>query len=459
MLTIFLLLVVAVSCLVALVNWRWGVLFCIVVGLLQDPVRKVTPGTPAYLTLAFLPICFAMLGTLWSSTDLMGTVRRHFPELIGAGLVFAVALTASTIQTLSYGLHALPLALLGLFSYAGSIPALFLGFFFLRRNFDELDWPLVGVTGLASLMLVGVPLEYFGVKFSDPWLGTIAMSGVWRRWYGSTGWVEMISGFYRSPEIMGWHAATLVILAMYLLIRKPAVLPLWGACAGWGLSCALLSGRRKMLFLVVIFLLVFALFARGGQTRKLLFCLAGAALLALPILSLLVGDRYLETAQSSLDAVGDRAANTAVSGPLWLLGVVGLFGYGVGTKTQGGQHLGIDLDIPSFEGGFEKVLIELGVVGTAVLILLLIVFVRATLLCFRRIRMARLDATGPTALGAFVIANAAVFIVAFQIYGDPFVVFLVGFAGGLLLSGSRLAEQRLQTAAKHRLLPPSTALP
>ena len=61
---IALLLFTAFACVAAYRNWRSGLLLCVVVGLLQDPVRKVTAGTPAYLTLTFLPICFAMLAKL-----------------------------------------------------------------------------------------------------------------------------------------------------------------------------------------------------------------------------------------------------------------------------------------------------------------------------------------------------------------------------------------------------------
>ena len=55
MLMVFMLLV-GVATLIALVNWRWGIGAAIVLGLLQDPLRKVIPGTPAYLVLAGMPI-------------------------------------------------------------------------------------------------------------------------------------------------------------------------------------------------------------------------------------------------------------------------------------------------------------------------------------------------------------------------------------------------------------------
>src|SRR5205807_1832198 len=81
----------------------------------------------------------------------------------------------STAQTLAYGFHALPLAMLGLFSYGGGVPALVLGYFFLRRAYGELERGLWVFGGLIAVMLIGVPLEYLGYKFGAPWLGTIRM--------------------------------------------------------------------------------------------------------------------------------------------------------------------------------------------------------------------------------------------------------------------------------------------
>jgi hypothetical protein len=160
-----------------------------------------------------------------------------------------------------------------------------------------------------------------------------------------------------------------------------------------------------------------------------------------PLVTYWVGEQYLEAAQSSWDAVGTRVPVALFSNPWWLVGQVGLFGYGVGTKTQGSQHLEIEIDTPPFEGGFEKVMVELGVVGIVAVLVFLLVLGRCMVLCFRRIREARIGQLGPAAVAAFLGANAATFTLSFQIYGDPLVVFLVGFAGGLLLSGIRLADR------------------
>lgn len=441
---------VAFSCVVALQNRYAGLLLCVLVAVIQDPVRKVTLGTPAYLTVAFVPVYLCMVLNLMRSTTPMTTVRAHFPELYGAAIFLVVALLASTAQTLSYGSHTLGLAFLGLFSYGGGVPAVLLGFFYIRKDTSEFDKPIVLMTLIISLMLIGVPLEHFGYKFSHPWLGTIATQGVWRRWYSSTGYVEMISGFYRSPEIMGWHAALLVILCVYLMARRPQWLPVWVALASWGFGCILLSGRRKMVIMVIVYLISFVILSRGWHRTKLLISLLIALSILLPVVLTSIDDRYVASAESSFGAASDRLSNQLVEGPLWLLENVGLFGYGVGVRTQGTQHLNVQINAPTHEGGFEKILVELGIVGTLSAFVFLYFFARSAWSSYRRTQRAKLDQTLMPALMSFIIANAAAFTVAFQIYGDPFVVFIVGFAGGVLLSGSRLALAREYAVLKQR---------
>jgi hypothetical protein len=73
--------------------------------------------------------------------------------------------------------------MLGDFSYAGGIPALVMGFFYFRRDLASLDRILIPFAGLIAVMLVGVPLEYLGVKFSLPVLGLINSQEDWLRWF------------------------------------------------------------------------------------------------------------------------------------------------------------------------------------------------------------------------------------------------------------------------------------
>ena len=441
---------VAIASLIALQRWRVGLLLCIVAGLLQDPIRKVTPGTPAYLVMAFVPIYLAMFLGLLKERFVFRDFFREYPQSLIVAQLFFLSLAVSSIQTLSYGAEAVFAILVGLTFYVGWIPAFFLGFYFLRKSYRELERPLILFGVLTSIMLVGAPLEYLGVKFSEPWLGTVSLTSEWKRWYSITGWVAMISGFYRAPEIMAWHAATLVIVAIYLVVRRPALTLLWVAEAVWGLSCVFLGGRRKMFFMVFIFAGLLLLLSESRRRGGMFFYLVFISAVVLFASLLFVDARYLETAESGLSTADVRLTHHAVSGPVWLFGIVGPFGYGVGTKAQGTQHLTVEMaDTPLIEGGFEKVLVELGVVGAMVLLVFAGSMVRLVILAFRRVGPARMDSTPLAALAAFLLANVMAYLVAFQVYGDPLICFFLGFALGLVLSASRLV--RTDVAARAAL--------
>lgn len=447
---LFLACFVAVSAFLALSNWRLGVFCCIAVALLQDPIRKVTPGTPPFLTAAFIPIYAAMFAGLMASerTNPLGLLRRTLPRVETPLVLFTLALMASFAQSLSTHAATTGAAALGLFSYLGAFPAVLLGYRYLRRGFDELDSVLIWFVVLTTVMLIGVPLEAANFKFSEPWLGTIAMQGEWRRWFGTREWVKMISGFYRSPEIMGWHAMFMTVVSLYLMLRRTGLAPLWMATASWGAYAVFMCGRRKMYLMLLMF--VATLIWRSGgwrRSRLIAYCLVAITVIV-PVVVLLVDDRYIDAAQSGLNVAGTKATEKGLGGPIWLIPIVGPFGFGVGTKTQGAQHLGITGQVPSVEGGLEKVLVELGWVGLSFALLVALTVLRAAWNALRVTRKSGWDDTPVNAIFALLAANAAAFLVAFQFMGDPFVVFMLGFLLGILLSAPRVIHRYYANAVQ-----------
>lgn len=436
---------VAVSCLAALNNWRLGLLLCVLIGIIQDPIRKVTLGTPAHLTVSFVPVYACAFINLCTTSALLQSFRRHHASLLQGFVIIFVCLLMSTAQTLSYGAEALPVALLGLFSYAGGLPSLFLGYHFIREDYREIDRPLMLFAAMTAIMLIGVPLEYSGYQFSRPFLGTISMKGAWYRWYGAHDYVAMISGFYRSPEIMGWHAAAITIIAIYLLLVAPRYGLIWCLLGVWGLSGVFLSGRRKMFLVVLAFVAILTFLADNTNRQRLIITLLIGALVIVPMVALSTDNRYVAAAQTGVDTAGARLTAHTFGNSAWLLDRVGLFGYGVGIQTQGAQHFGLSIeDRPLTEGGFEKIMVELGLAGTLAFMYLGFCLLQRILACWKGVRRARISSLPLIALVAFVAANMAAFIVAFQVYGDPLIVCLGGFTIGLLLSSARLAERRMQ---------------
>ncbi len=439
-------LIIAGGALASLRDWRAGMWFWLLAGVLQDPVRKILPGTPPILTLSFTPIYFAMFAGLLAKTDAFGSFRRKFPELVPIATLFCMTLVVSFAQTLSYGRPAYSVAVLGLFSYVGGVPAILLGFQYVRRSHLEVHRVLYVLMGITTVMLTGVFLEYMEVRLPVPALGTIVQRE-WLRWVEGHE-MRMISGFYRTPEIMGWHAMTLVMLGLYFMVRRPSFTLLWWSLMGLGGYAVLLSCRRKMFLALLVYVAALIIISRGAVRRRLAVYAAITAAVIVPVLLLVTEHKYLLAAQTGLTTAGAKAAEKGFAGPMWLVNLVGPFGFGVGTKSQGTQHLDYMIQTPLVEGGFEKILVEVGVVGVTAACLLLIMLVIAAARCIRYTIVRTDDNTLLVGIAALLCANLATFVISFQTYGDPFIVSLLGFLFGVLLSVSRVPSQPSSDAGR-----------
>ena len=91
----FLLLIAGIlgvgACFVALTNWRRGVVIVFIIFFLEDAVRKLLPGQPAWVMLLKIPLCGVVyLGFLVSSRSIWGDTRRpllHLSLLIFGSVV------------------------------------------------------------------------------------------------------------------------------------------------------------------------------------------------------------------------------------------------------------------------------------------------------------------------------------------------------------------------------------
>lgn len=433
--------VVAMASFYAITNWRAGVFLWLMIAILQDPIRKITPGTPVYLTVSFAPIYLAtFLGMLQAGKSLR-EMPAKYRDLNLSYRALMLCVFCSLVLVLLGGKQSYLRSLLGAMTYVGGVPAVLVGYFLLKDRPQILDHLFIAFAIMTSLMLIGVPLENSGYRFEMPLLGTIAMKGPNRRWYNNTEWVDMISGFYRSPEIMGWHAMMLVLVCIFLLLRRPQWSVLWVLLGVWGAYGVFLSGRRKMLLMLLVFLVVLPLVSGLKSRRRIFAILVPAILIAIPSVVWVVDESYLLAFSTGLDVAGSKVAEKGMQGPLWLIGIVGPFGYGVGTVTQGAQHFGEAIEVPQMEGGFEKIMVELGLLGALSAILFAFAVSWTAIKIVRHsIRFYPSDLVTPFCF-AMVVANLSAFLIAFQFLGDPFIATFVGLLyGGLLATGSRQAQ-------------------
>src|SRR5229473_5513217 len=84
---------------VALVDWRRGWLLAVLCGVLQDPARKMTPGTPVAMSLSivlvYAVVLFAAQGELQVH---MRDFFRRFANLYSAGSLVIVFLALAAVN-------------------------------------------------------------------------------------------------------------------------------------------------------------------------------------------------------------------------------------------------------------------------------------------------------------------------------------------------------------------------
>lgn len=432
---------VAVTIAAGLLDWRRGALLCVPVGFLQDPARKLIAERPVAMVVV-VAICFVacLLGAMLRDGGLgVRPFYALYPRLRVPVILFVAWVVLQSAMTLLRTGRPV-LAGLGLLSYLSPPLALLLGFRFASRSTALERWTWVYLAG-GGLVAATVGLEFAGVE--HVLFDSIGVDIV----YGTSGLVEMMSGLMRSSEIAAWHLAAALCLAVGGVVtaarlRTRLVL---AALAGGLFIALLLTGRRKMLAEVALFALFFVLLlaARRGRAPVGLrwsFAALLAAALAFQLVSRGRGLVLVPYVQRGVTVVAEstqRLEGMTVGQLGSIVSRTGFLGLGAGTGAQGAQYFGggVELVGGAAEGGLGKILAELGVPGVAILAWLSIAFGRA----LRRIargagRLPQPLAVPAYALIAFLPANLAVFLTAHQVYGDPFVLIVLGWLAGAVLA-------------------------
>lgn len=443
------LLFLTVSVLVAFRDWRRGWIMIILCGAVQDPVRKLTPGTPVLISFLVLILYAAVLFS--ARHELRANLHefsRRFSALAATGLMFLFFLFVAAVNGfLTFGLANWKVPLLSLFTYVAPLPALFVGYTFLQR--EEMLYRFFRIYAIAtSLALVGTALEYFRVQL--PVLGLVgAQYEYWRHLGGIQ--VRLLSGFYRGPDIMAWHAATLSAIAIAMAVRAGFGRrgTIWAMVAGGAFTACLLSGRRKAVYYVVAFCLVFLWRYFRRLTGQRVMGMAIVAVIALTILF-----RFGSAEGTSIYTRGARTTRAEIitritGGVSETIQQSGVMGAGLGMATQGTRHLVGDTRLGWQEGGLAKLTVELGVPG---LIAALILLLRVIRVSFRLTAIGDVPGSSQFArvmLFALMIANGASFLASAQAYTDAILGLLTAFFGGCLFAMATL-DERLAAEEKAR---------
>jgi hypothetical protein len=288
--------------------------------------------------------------------------------------------------------------------------------------------------------------------------------------YEETGILEAFNGIMRSPEVAAWHlGATAAFLIVLAISFKRTTLRWVTPMLVIGLmTVATFTGRRKVLITVVAFAAVYFLLLmyyrqRTGMRAMLVSLVAGALLMGgslvmAPAASTV--DPYVSRGKTVFADAGERFEQLGIGSVTGALRAAGPWGLGAGSVSQGTQHFGGAFGSARFsaEGGLGKITVELGIPGLLLALLSVFLIARAV-----RRALAVVARADPELLRinlgllAFAAGNVPVFAGASQIYGDPFVLFILGSCVGFVLAGPRLIELRARAAARQASARPPAA--
>ena len=470
-LEVFGLLIIAMA--LCFANWRIGVFICIVIGFLQDPLRKLIPGEPIYFTaMVGAPLAMTLVGARLRNVRLSFRPMHSWNDVLRTPLrcFVALVLVQSAAAFIKTGSPAV--AGIGALSYLAPLPAILLGYQFSRNEQTVVKvtkvYLLVGVP-----MVLGVYLSYAGFDWT-----ILKQVGTGLFIYSQErGRLDLYSGFLRSPEIAAWHAATAACLLMLvaLAIRRNLILK-WGAgvLVPALLGVILLTGRRKFLVEIFLFISVYALmliwFQRTAIKSPLIsksaLLVAGGVVLASVAYIYIAPDEtateirpYYERGMSVRNDVTERVSVMTIASFQYVIAQNGVLGSGAGTGSQGVQHFGGQTTGASAEGGLAKVLAELGVPGLLVLLWVALSFARYLWSIVQYV--SKLPEADPVlaklmfGLVALLMTNGVVYVIAHQVFGDPFVLIILGILLGFVMATPKLlmrsADDRRRATADRRV--------
>ncbi len=428
----------------ALVDWRAAVPSMIVLAAIQDPIRKLIPGSPGWLVLASALVVFVgVLQMVLVQPHWWKAFRANYPQVARSMLWLALALVPAASISATYGAGSWMFTLLGAASYSVLVLAIVMGYHFALSP-DHLRGVLALYCGLTAVMLSGSFVEYFGWAPELRIVGTKELGMTWVRHIPGVV-VELIAGFYRSPDVMGWHASTTVMLASLLAVTSRGKVR-WGwlLLALFAFGALMVCGRRKMVFMIPIFFIVCAwLYWVVGRRGSMLGVIG---VLLFPIASVVaIGDMlgddsthvtyYVEGAVDTIDQVEQHGFGSVYA----TFEQVGFFGVGLGFTSPGAHNLPGERPHVWQESTPSRVTAELGIPGLLALLVLVVRLLRAGWWVTRNQLASRAAyAVYPMALFAFFLVNVGSLVVSGQILGDPFVATFLGLSLGIVLAFGRV---------------------
>ena len=436
---------VLAGCLVALGNWRAGIYAGLLLDCLRDPMRKLADDQSVLITIGGAAVWGAMLLRMLidHQSELRLFLQRYPTMRMTVAFLLLAVIPGAMLSCLLYA-GGWKLAVIGSASYLAPLVGIAAGYF-LATSEAEVYRMLKAYALINSIALIGVPLEYF--DFNVPALGGIQTEWVRYR-EGYT--VDLIAGFYRSPDIMGLHAAHVVMFSSLLFLRSRSATKFgWAGAVLWAGTCMLLSGRRKMVGIPLVFLASYIGIARMRGLRhidRLVVLVATCCLLAGAVFIFVwddgISQEYTEYAGTIVTEGAERINDVVIRSSIGTMQQVGLLGAGIGTATQGRHYVSgaVSRKLRGWqEDGVSRLIMEFGIPG--------LIFVAISGCCLLRSLWQALKLVPPHhsvqamqvgALGVVFGDFASAIISHQQFSGDPVSGLIVTMLAGVTLGAPRI---------------------
>ena len=457
----YVLLMMVFGVIVSFPNWRLGMLVCILTGFLADPARKLMTDQPVYMAVIVGVIFATVILSFIFRNGLIDLGKIHFwrNALSKPFHIFLLWLLYEAIVSLLNYQNPM-IAAIGMLSYLGPFPAFIIGYYYGLRAQDMQRFMKIYIS-VAVLMVSGIYLSYYGVDWAV--LKEISRGVPMYSPYTISGYLNAYPGFYRSTEGAAWHINTTVCFIIILAVSRKLSWPKLVVAAVIILlvGAGMMTGRRKLLVEILNFVCLYTailFYFRHGAGR-----LAGISLL---IVALVAGGitfggygnlsdideqyrPYIYRGMTVFGEIDERFHLSGVRMVEWALDRYGLLGGGLGVASQGTQHFGGGASVfgGSGEGGLGKIVAELGVPG-----LLIIIWMMGSIFSYSwkmmKIVSKYKSPLTPLFYGlfSFLCVNILSFIIATQIYGDMFVLLILGWVVGFFAA---LAQVIITTGKVH----------
>jgi len=438
---------------VSFLDWRKGLFLCILVGFIQDPIRKLTPGHSVYYTTLIVPFIMAtLLGLLQYRKGMrINLLFKLYPKAKLIISIFILIVIAQAMRTLITTQSVITMGI-GLVSYIGPLTGVVLAFNYALEKGN--------IQGFITFYLIIGVIFMAGVLFEAMGHQSLLL--------GSTGGehlytfapfrIILLSGLMRAAEISAWHGAMIAMLSVVVFALSPPVWKkyLWLAVAGIALLAVVFTGRRKgiyvfSIFIIVAIMLAFYSYAKSWK-KYASFVILGCLFVIISIQVLTLKDQFLNfeaysermMSKYSDETFIDRFMLTTINSFKWVILHNGVMGAGAGTGSQGAQHFGGMQTGGAAEGGVAKVLAELGIPGLAIALWLFVIVAQYIWKIITYVLHQKMYESLAIGLSAILIAYSMDFTIAHQAFGDPFIMLLIGLVIGFTLAIPLAYEEDLK---------------